>query len=259
MEPSNTTKSSWYDNSTYLILACILLFPVGLYGIWKSKNVPIWAQLGYTGLLAYLLLGNPFSEKKPAGIKVTYTNQEVIEDSIDKPEPKPPIDRMAKLREEIQTELDVLTSGYTPTARTKKEQIFLELSRFALWGKLINKGEKSDDKEAMKLAKRLATKLIQLQQREFPKLRKSYVNSIEHDLWRENIRISTKGSRNTTLELVGGTFASNRNIESYQTAFSSVVKSLRFKRVNYKWIRNDSEYTYYTISSDPDGEIKTSL
>ena len=63
------------------------------------------------------------------------------------------------------------------------------------------------------------------------------------------------GSGNSTIELSGAVFATNKNIKDTQTAIQDMLKKLRFDKANYKWFNGADEYNYYAIESSKDNEI----
>lgn len=133
--------------------------------------------------------------------------------------------------------------------------IQIEIALFATWGNIIKKAESHTDKEIIKLSKTLRAKVTNQQRIEFPRLRKAYGEILKDKLWPENIKVTTKGSGHTTLEFVGGLFASNRNIQDTQQTLSEMLHLLRFKRANYKWYDYDDEYTYYSMKTVADSEL----
>lgn len=64
------------------------------------------------------------------------------------------------------------------------------------------------------------------------------------------------GASAETVEFVGGLFAANANIKQTQESLDEALSRLRFKRVNYKWMPNAPQYTYYTLSTPADGVVQ---
>lgn len=92
-----------------------------------------------------------------------------------------------------------------------------------------------------------------LQKQEFPKMRAEYARISKNILWEHNIDVKQSG---TSITFIGGIFANNANKKEFQDKIHDAVSDLRFKRVNYKWYKYDDEYTYYTISSPQDDELR---
>ena len=80
-----------------------------------------------------------------------------------------------------------------------------------------------------------------------PAMRKRFAEELAEKGWEDNLEVEIKGKGNTTLTLIKADFASNRAIKQYQDALYPTAKSFRFKRVEYKWIKHDPDYTYFTI------------
>jgi hypothetical protein len=134
------------------------------------------------------------------------------------------------------------------TAVTNGANLFKE------WSALVEKAS-FYDKESKELGLKLKNDLVKTQKSFLPKMRKSYIDYVAKELWRENITVTSKGVGSTTVEFEGATFASNKNIESSQEAFTEIFNLLRFKRVNYKWFEYDDQYTYYTLKTLADKEL----
>jgi hypothetical protein len=160
-------------------------------------------------------------------------------------------DFMAQLNREIESFKTFDGSKY----RSEISSIQIEVALFATWANIIKKAESHSDKEIIRLGKTLKTKVINLQKTEFPRLRKAYGEILKGKLWAENIKVTTKGTGHTTLEFVGGLFASNKNKQDTQQTLSEMLHLLKFKRTNYKWYDYDDEYTYYSMETKADGEL----
>lgn len=77
--------------------------------------------------------------------------------------------------------------------------------------------------------------------------RNKFTKILEKKLWVDNIKVKTQNN-GKTLWLIGGYFASNRNILEFQKASEPMFKSLEYKRICYKWADiSSAEYTYYDL------------
>lgn len=132
-----------------------------------------------------------------------------------------------------------------------------ELIQFAIWGKLVEKGEDSDDEEIQKLAKQLKTKVTRVQTREFPIIRKEYAKIAANKMWEEDIEVRSSGTSNRQITFIGGVFAANKNKKKFQEDINSIMLEFRFNRVNYKWHKGEEEYTYYIVYEGKDSDIFT--
>lgn len=77
-----------------------------------------------------------------------------------------------------------------------------------------------------------------------PKLRKRYIKTLGDKLWEDDIKVKGNGK---TITFIGGVFAANRNIKDFEDKIEDTLKKLGFKRVIYKWVDADVEYTYYDL------------
>lgn len=121
--------------------------------------------------------------------------------------------------------------------------------------KRIEEARKRNNKDINALADTLEREIRIIQVREFPKIRKRYAELVNEKMWENNIGVAAIGGANSTLEFTGGIFASNKNIKSSQDAISNMVRLLRFDRVNYRWYKNASEYSYYEVKSLKDSDV----
>ena len=77
--------------------------------------------------------------------------------------------------------------------------------------------------------------------------RNKYTKLLKDKLWLDNITVRTENG-GKTLWLIGGIFASNRNISDFQNRSESMFKALGYKRICYKWIDvSSAEYTYFDL------------
>lgn len=157
----------------------------------------------------------------------------------------------------LQNELKSIKTFNGKEYRGEVTSLTIEVALFSTWGKMAKKAKNNGNPKIKRLGKSIEQSLKSLQLREFPKIRANYAKVLKNKLWEEDIKVQNFGSRKTTLQFTGGIFASNKNKKDFQTTLSQTFRDFRFKRVNYKWYEYDDEYTYYTISSDKDSQIKT--
>ena len=51
-------EQKWYDRNWLAILLCFVFFPVGLYALWKNRNLAKGWKIGITTLIALAVIGN---------------------------------------------------------------------------------------------------------------------------------------------------------------------------------------------------------
>lgn len=100
--------------------------------------------------------------------------------------------------------------------------------------------------------KKLKKSLVAYQIKMFPKARKLYIQKAKDELWRHDIDVTANGK---TINLTGGLFAANANIEDTYNGLKNALWNLRFKQVNFRWYKGASEYTYYTTDAPGDDEL----
>ena len=84
-----------------------------------------------------------------------------------------------KQKEQLERELKAVNDGVDFSSyRETIESLQIELVLFSTWGNIINDGENSEDPEIKKLAKQLKPKVVRMQVKEFPILRKEYAKLV---------------------------------------------------------------------------------
>jgi len=163
-----------------------------------------------------------------------------------------------ELKEQLKRELASFdkkfdNSSYNGTV----ESVQMELILFSVWASIVDKGVNSTDEENQKLAADLKKKVIGLQAKEFPRLRKAYGDVVAKKLWENDMYVSTQGGTNGIINFTGGLFAANKNIQETQTTLQKVLTEFRFKEARYRWYKGADEFTYYKIESPKDNELVT--
>ena len=133
--------------------------------------------------------------------------------------------------------------------------IVIVLALYKAYYITISEGKLSKNQEEKELAKKLERKVSVSQLHNFPKLRARYYELVKNKLWEHDVTVSIHGERNTVLNLTAAYFASNGNIKYTQETLTDMLKSLRFKRINYRWYEGEDDYTYYEIDSPKDSEV----
>jgi hypothetical protein len=163
-----------------------------------------------------------------------------------------------KEKENLVNELNAAikdVKGYKRPGRSSVDEIMLEVNLFPLHADLMYKTNESKDADIKKLYNSLVSEVEKLQAREFPLIRKEYGKVVGKTLWVNDIEVNISGTNNTVITLVGGLFAANKNIAQANEAIKGALKSLRFKRVQYKWYSGASEYNYFDLEPQKDSEL----
>lgn len=158
---------------------------------------------------------------------------------------------------ELDSELETI-GGYDASRNTiDVDAIKNHLSVYDDWKKIIDKANSlyEDDKEIITKSNKLNSKIKYTLKKSYPKLRKAYGDFTKNKLWEQDIDVVLKGRGYTTIEFRGSLFASNANIKQVQSEIGTMLRELRFNRVNYKFTKYDDEYTYYDINSLDDSEF----
>ncbi len=158
----------------------------------------------------------------------------------------------AKITSFIQQVKDIKTDKKYEDVKS----IELEAISINAFGQIIKeyRADFPDNKEIQNLTNQLETSVKNKQLSLFPNLRKNYGTISKNLLWENDVEASVFGTGNSTIEFVGGVFASNKNIKEFYSKIADMLKELRFDRANFKWYSYDNG-SYYEIESLKDGEF----
>ena len=250
----NQEKPKWYDNKLVIFLLLIIFFPVGLYGLWKNKDINGAVKMVITVPILVFIFVNMFTgkseTKKQSSIKTSInTKTEDNEDSL--------TNKQLLLGYLVDTGtahyrisiLDSLSKEITYDNLTYQVAFFKSTSSY------VTNGLESKDKEEVILANKVKNKIIAKQIYKFPKIRRCVYEHTKDICWENNIDVSIAGN-NDVLILTGSTFANNQNIKTIQSSLYETLVMCRFKQIKYFWSKYDSEYTYFTIDSKNDRDLE---
>jgi len=159
-------------------------------------------------------------------------------------------------KEQLKREIKAVNDGVDfSTYRGSVDALQLEIVLFGSWSEIITKGEKSEDSEIKRLARQLKPKIVNLQVREFPKMRQEYAKVVGKLMWEHDIYVNSNGNRHSYLNLTGAIFAANKNIKDAQQQLQDAPKLFRFRQTRYRWYKEADEYTYYTTYEGKDSDL----
>jgi len=145
--------------------------------------------------------------------------------------------------------------NYKALGRDSVVTITAEIGLFSVYAEDINMAKRNYNEDIKKLGTDAEVLLKKVQVREFPIIRKKYVDVIKGKLWENNVDVYAIGTGNSTLSLVGGIFANNKNIVEMHSSIQAMTELLRFKKVEYKWYSGDDGYYYTNDKAKSDSEF----
>lgn len=163
--------------------------------------------------------------------------------------------KQLKIQEDIKNstaEIEAIQSIKNNDNYTEISTLLIEPKKYEIYTSKAAAYKNSENDTLRELGIQLQAELKKKQQIRFPKLRKNYYELLKETLWREDIEVTNYG---TTLNFIGGTFAANKNKEDFQNLFNEQFHLLRFKKITYRWYKEEDKYTYYTLSSKKDSEL----
>lgn len=197
---------------------------------WTKRNIAIMA-------ISAVFFSWLFISILPDGASNTGSSDQVpiVQDSIE--------DRLSLGLSAANT----FTSYATPTSTI--DTLNAEVVLFDLWANQIRDGKASSSTEDVAKAKELEKKVISIQTKEFPKLRKEATRFFRNTLWEGDIDVSLSGSKNETLSLVGAYFAANTNIKNAYESMYPLLLKYRFQQVRFTWY-DGGDWTQIDITKD---------
>jgi hypothetical protein len=165
-----------------------------------------------------------------------------------------------KQKQQLEREIQTITEGVDfSTYRGTINALQLELVVFGAWTKIIKDAENSNCPEIQNLAKKLSSKVVNLQIKEFPKLRKEYTSIVAKKMWENDVEVYTSGAGNVYINITGGIFAANKNKQDFQNQIQEILTMFRFNQARYRWYKGADEYTYYELETPKDSELIKSV
>ncbi|MFD1378712.1 hypothetical protein [Fodinicurvata halophila] len=159
---------------------------------------------------------------------------------------------LEQLDREIASLPNVSATKYTGSV----DEINVVLSLIGAWNLLYEQGAELDlDPEGQQKRQRFKALLIRKQVEMFPALRDAYGPAMRRQLWEADGSARTIGSGYRTVEFVSQGFAQNANIKQIHTELHENLLMLRFTRAQYKWFKQASEYSYYTLEPPKDSDL----
>ena len=169
------------------------------------------------------------------------------------------VESLEAMKTYISTEIASIDAGFDfDKHKTSAAQTVLGASVFNLWASAIVSGQESDDKELQQLAAKLKAKVVAIQAREFPELRKAYAQEMAKLLWENNITVTSGGSGHKYINFTGGVFANNKNKQDFNNKYYEELALLRFKQSRYRWYEGEDEYTYWDLNTLKDTDVQAS-
>jgi hypothetical protein len=165
-----------------------------------------------------------------------------------------------ELQEQLKRELASFKKPSTMQAIAEDntvEQLQMRLIVYNLWATMVAKADGSASSETTTLGKELRDNVAKRQRKDFPGLRKRYVEVIASKLWENDIDVTVSGKRNEYINFTAGMFATNKNIKDVQGTLSSILQQFRFKQARYRWYKGDDDYTLFTLESEADDKVTT--
>jgi hypothetical protein len=136
------------------------------------------------------------------------------------------------------------------------ESIMLLLLVFEVNAQIIKDGNDlvltpDHEKARQELKQLLSKRQVEI----LPVIRDAYGPALRKNLWEHDGYARTLGAGYRRIEIVNALFAANRNIIEFHNNVLATLLQLRFTRVDYKWIRQATEYSYFTLEPPSDGTI----
>lgn len=173
------------------------------------------------------------------------------------PKPAPsPVAEAAAYTEELKTSLIALKAFGAEGCSGSKDAITVCVVAIAAYSDIYEQGAKlelTEDQQAVRAD--FKAKVSAHQKKVLPILRDRIGPLLAEIAWEDDIKVQTRGAGFSTIRFTGGLFAANRNIKQMQEAMLTTFSLLRFKRSEYLWYKDASEYDYYEMGTLDDGQL----
>lgn len=157
-----------------------------------------------------------------------------------------------QLDREIASIPGVSASKYTEDV----SNINIGLLLIGAWALMYEEGDMLDLNDEARLKRaQFRRLLVNKQTQMLSAMRDAYGPAMRQQLWEADGSARTIGAGYRTVEFVSSAFARNANIKQIHTEIRENLMMLRFTRAQYKWIKQASEFSYYTLEVPKDSEI----
>lgn len=237
-------------SSLLWIMAGLICLPITLKFLENKINHKLNTPIKYLLVISFWICGALLCPKSKIEKSIaTEEKKQLIK-------PLPPSEDKEKLLKEVLIgDLETVKNPFKDIKYSSTASSEVEYSYFTEFSNDIKDGEKSNNSELKKLASDLKEKVILLQIKSFPSMRKRYANALGKELWEKDIYVSLEGNNNTIINFTGGLYAANKNIQDSQELFNEILTKLRFKEVRYRWYKGAEEFTYYKLEVPKDNVL----
>jgi len=168
------------------------------------------------------------------------------------------VDSVSQQKEQLEREINSIDKGIDFSkyhGANSVEELQIEIVLFGTWQKMIIEGEKSNNNEVKQLCSKLKERVVKIQIKEFPLLRKKYAQIVKQKMWEHDIDVYASGNDYKCINFTGGIFAANKNKQDFQNQVNEVLTIFRFNQSRYRWYKDEDEYTYWTIYKGKDADL----
>lgn len=117
-------KKSWYENKIIVILFLIFIFPLGLYGLWKSKNFGKTGKIVWTCIVGFFVLVAISGNEKDKLTSDTISNSKThaINETAEKQKPNKEISNISfkSIRNKIEGMTEAQFNAYSKSITGKR-------------------------------------------------------------------------------------------------------------------------------------------
>ncbi|MCS7001166.1 MAG: MerC domain-containing protein [Bacteroidota bacterium] len=235
----HSPSQKWYDKKWLVTLLLILFFPIGLYALWKSTIISKKWKIAISAAFGLAIVLSLFVPSPPVPQRQSVTTPSNI----------------PNIKERLQAELEGIKKFKGSEFYNSIDALKIELAALAAWAILINAGENAVDSNTRNLARKLKEKVIELQLKEFPTMRKHYARLINQNPKVHSLEATCYGEANEIIELRSNMFRSSDFVNTLHTQIKELLTMFRFKEVRYKQSKASTRYISFTLNAQPDFEL----
>ncbi|MBP1637321.1 MAG: hypothetical protein H6Q18_110 [Bacteroidetes bacterium] len=157
------------------------------------------------------------------------------------------IDKINELR---QDSLSLVTTNFREETQNNYLSTRIDLLNSCIsWSEFVKENQQffKGNKRASITANIVSSKAKTILNSVSPAYRKYFAKNLAASLWERDIYVTSSGNGNTIINITGGIFAANKNIQDFQNIIQADVNHFGFKQVRYRWYKGADEFTYYNI------------
>lgn len=230
----------------FLIIIVIALLPFGwknaekiMFWVKKEQKITFVIYWALFFIVSIVFLVNSYNSK------VRIPNLE--EDVFVEVEETKKIDRVEEARNRLEKQLEEIELAEFPETYKKSSVAWMAAVKIKGWKELVEQCADFDDIEVQRLVQENADRITAVKEKEMSNVRGIYGQRLNKELWIDDYQVRVKGRYNDVLRITHHSFVVNMNILEFHVEMKSFFEDLEFKKIEYEWYKDASDYTLFEL------------